>query len=161
MAGTLIFDFFKASEKDKAITAAKRYFQRAGAPVATVDVDQKVTKVHGVSTRLVHFGFADNQKVSFGVTETGDIYQVKLNDKVLPLRAQDDQAGAIAEIVAAMAKGRAKFQAALARVKVDLPQTIRTAAPNVEKDLKQKIALLDESISEARQTLADLRAISE
>lgn len=79
---TLIFDFYNLSGKDKAIASAKRFFARAGATVTSVDVEAKVKKVLGVDTREVQFGFADSQTVSFGVTGTGDIYQVKVRAEV-------------------------------------------------------------------------------
>lgn len=160
MNKVLIFDFFKASEKDKSITKAKRYFEQAGALVTSVDVDAKVKRVAGVSFRDVHFGFADSQTVSFGVKETGDVYQVKVNGKLTPLKHQDDHLQAIGELVAAMAKGRAKFQAALAKVKVALPKGIRTAAPKMEVALREQIAAVDQAIDAAKTRLAELQPAS-
>lgn len=155
---TLIFDFFELSHKDSSIKAAKRYFAKAGATVTSVDVDAKVRRMAGQSYREVQFGFADSQTVSFGIKSTGDVYQVKVNGKLTPLKAQDDHAKAVVEIVAAMNKGRAKFQVALAKVKVDLPKAIRTAAPKMEQALREKIAAVDEAISAAQETLASLTA---
>ena len=83
----LIFDFYNLNGKDKSVAAAKRYFARAGATVTSVDVDTKIKKIMGVESREVQFGFADSQTVSFGVTGTGDIYQVKVNSKRLPMNA--------------------------------------------------------------------------
>lgn len=157
---TLIFDFFKASEKDKSIAKAKRYFEQAGALVSSVDVDAKVKRVAGVSFRDVHFGFADSQTLSFGIKETGDVYQVKVNGRLTPLKHQDDHLKAIGELVAAMAKGRAKFQAALAKVKVELPKSIRTAAPKIEVALREQIAAVDDAIVAAQERLAELQPAS-
>ncbi len=154
---TIIFDFFELSHKDSAIKKAKRYFAQAGATVTSVDVDAKVRRMAGVSYREVQFGFADSQTVRFGIKQTGDVYQVKINGKLVPLKAQDDHVKAIGEIVAGMNKGRAKFQAALAKVKVDLPKSIRTAAPKMEQALREKIAAVDEAIGVAQETLASLR----
>jgi len=160
MAKQLIFEFFDPSAKDKSIVKAKRYFEQAGALVTSVDVDANVKRVASVSTRAVHFGFADSQTVSFGVTASGDVYQVKINGRLTPLKNQDDHLKAIGEIVAAMAKGRAKFQAALAKVKVDLPKGIRTAAPKMEVVLREQIAAVDEAIGAAQTRLAELRPAS-
>lgn len=154
----LIFDFYNVSGKDKAITAAKRYFARAGSTVTSVDVDTKTKKIAGIESREVQFGFADSQSVSFGVTATGDIYQVKINGKLIPMRNQDDHVKAVAEIVAHMDKGRSKFQAALAKAKVALPPSIRTAAPKLEQVLREKISAVDEAITEATEKLASLKA---
>jgi hypothetical protein len=154
---TLIFDFFELSEKDASIKKAKRYFEQAGASVTSVDVDSKVRRAAGVSYREVQFGFADSQSVSFGVKNTGDVYQVKVNGKLTPLKAQDDHLKAIGEIVAAMTKGRAKFQAALAKAKVALPASIRTAAPKMEQALREQITAVDEAIVAATERLAALQ----
>lgn len=155
---TLIFDFFELSHKDSSIKAATRQFAKAGATVTSVDVDGKVRRTMGQSYREVQFGFADSQTVSFGIKSTGDVYQVKVNGKPLPLKAQDDHEKAIVEIAAAMNKGRAKFQAALAKVKVELPKSIRTAAPKMEQVLRDRIAVVDDAIGVARETLASLTA---
>lgn len=156
----LIFDFYNLTGKDKSITAAKRYFARAGATVTSVDVDAKTKKVLSVETRDVQFGFADSQTVHFGVTATGDIYQVKINGKLIPIKYQDDHAKAIGEIVAAMDKGRGKFQTALSKVRATLPPSIRTAAPKLELVLREKISAVDEAIGAAQQKLASLQAHS-
>lgn len=159
MDKTLIFGFYELSDKDKSIAKAKRYFAQAGANVTSVDVDAKVKRTMGVSFREVQFGFADSQTVSFGVKNTGDVYQVKVNGKITPIKSQDDHLKAITEIVAAMDKGRAKFQAAMAKVKVALPASIRTAAPKMEQVLREKIVAVDEAITAAKEKLASLQAV--
>lgn len=156
MAKALIFNFFELSGKDESIKKAKRYFSQAGATVTSVDVDAKVRRTLGISYREAQFGFADSQTVSFGITQSGDVYQVKINGKPFPLKSQDDHIKAISEIVAGMSKGRAKFQAALAKVKIALPGTIRTAAPKMEQVLRDKIVAVDEAIAVAQETLATL-----
>ena len=40
----------------------------------------------------VDFTFADGQTVTLAVKETGDVFEVKINGKVQPLRNQDDHA---------------------------------------------------------------------
>jgi len=157
-AKNLIFDIYNLSHKDKSVAAAKRMFARAGATVATVDVDAKTKRTSGIEYREIQFGFSDSQTVRFGVNASGDVAQVKVNGKVVPLKNPDDHAAAITEIVAFMDKGRTKFQAAMAKAKVMLPATIRSAAPKIEAVWRSKIAGLDEAIGEATQTLADLKA---
>ncbi|WP_321946571.1 hypothetical protein [Paraburkholderia sp. J10-1] len=154
----LVFDFFNLSNKDAAIKKASRYFLRAGATVASVDVLPTVKRLAGVEYREVQFGFADSQTVLVGVTATGDVGQVKLNSKALPIKAQDDHVAAISEIVGAMDRGRKRFQAALTRVKVALPPSIRTAAPKIEQELRERIAVVDEAIEGAKQRVVVLEA---
>ena len=156
----LIFDIYNLSHKDKSITAAKRAFARAGAEVTSVDVDTKTKKTLGVEYREVQFGFADSQTIRFGVNATGDVAQVRLNGKSVPLKHMDDHGAAIEELVALMTKGRSKFQAALVKAKVQLPASIRSAAPKVEQVLRDKITAIDEAITEATQKRDELKALA-
>lgn len=157
----LIFDFYNLSGKDSATKAAKRYFLRAGAQVTSVDVEPNTQSIGGVEYREVQFGFADSQNVRFGVTASGDVAQVKVNGKSIPIKAQDDHVKAIAEIIRVLDQGRKRFQAAMARVRVTLPPSIRTAVPNVEKQLREQLATVDESIVAAKQRLQALQARAE
>jgi Asp-tRNA(Asn)/Glu-tRNA(Gln) amidotransferase A subunit family amidase len=154
----LIFDIYNLSHKDKAIADARRAFARAGATVATVDVDAKTKKTLGVEYREVQFAFADSQTVRFGVNASGDVAQVRINGKAVPLKNPDDHGAAIKEIVAFMDKGRTKFQAAMAKVKAPLPPTVRTAAPRLHDAWKEKVSGLDTAIEEATTRRDELRA---
>jgi hypothetical protein len=154
----LIFDIYNLSHKDKAIADAKKAFKKAGATVVSVDVDAKTKKALGIEYREVQFGFADSQTVRFGVNASGDVAQVRINGKAVPLKNPDDHAEAIKEIAAAMDKGRTKFQAALAKTKTPLPPTVRTAMPKVLDAMKAKVSALDEAISEATVTRDGLLA---
>ncbi len=154
---TLIsFDDLKAGAK--ALKKLAQAFMRAGTPVAATDVDPKTKRTSGMNYRVVLLTFADNQKVQLGVKTTGDIFEVKINGSVLPIKAQDDQRKAVAEIVKALDSGRAKFQAKLARQKVALPKGITTAAPKMEQKLAQASADLDDQIAKAKTRVNELRA---
>lgn len=156
---TLIFGFYELSDKDSSIKKAKRYFAQAGVVVTSIDVDAKTKRAMGTSFREVHFGFADSQTVSFGVKNTGDVYQIKVNGRLTPIKSQDDHLQAIKEIAALLDKNRAKFQAALAKVKVALPASIRTAAPKMEQVLREKIVSVDDAIAAAKEKLSSLQAL--
>ena len=147
----LIFDIYNLSHKDKAIKDATKAFARAGATVATVDVDATTKRALGIEYREIQFGFSDSQTVRFGVNASGDVAQVRINGKAVPLKNPDDHGAAIKEITAFMAKGRTKFQAAMAKVKAPLPPSIRTAAPKLHEAWQSKVSALDESIAEATE----------
>ena len=97
------------------------------------------------------------QIVTFAVNKTGDIFQVKLNGKVLPIRNQDDQQKALKEIADAMDKGRTAFQKRMALIKVQPPVSVRTAAPKMEKVLAERQTTLDQEIEAAKAELAEIR----
>lgn len=150
------FDDLKAG--NKALGKLAQAFRRAGAPVATTDTDPRTRRTSGVNYRQVQIGFTDSQTVTLGVKTSGDIFEVKVNGSVLPIKNQGDQRKAVGEIVKALEAGRAKFQAKMARQKVALPQGISTAAPRMEQKLAAASAELDNRIAAAEARVAELRA---
>jgi len=134
----ILFSFDDMSSKDKATKQSIRYFNRAGATVASSDVDAKIKKSSGISYREMLMTFADSQTVKFKVKESGDIYQVLINGRLTPIKNQDDHVKAVSEIVKHLDSGRTKFQAKMAKAKVKLPPRVRTAAPNMIKALTEK-----------------------
>lgn len=150
------FDDLKAG--NKALGKLAQAFRRAGAAVATTDTDPRTRRTSGVNYRQVQITFTDNQTVTLGVKTSGDIFEVKVNGAVLPIKNQGDQRKAVGEIVKALDAGRAKFQAKLARQKVALPQGITTAAPRMEQKLAEASAELDNRIAAAEARVAELRA---
>lgn len=153
----ILFSFEDFSSKDKASKAVVRHFSRAGASVVQADASGSIRRSSGVSYRELALAFADSQQVMLRIKQTGDIFQVLLNGKVLPIRNQDDHSKAIAEVVKAMDSGRTAFQKKLARAKVKLPPSIKTAAPKMEQALAEKRDALRDAIADARQRLEELR----
>ena len=157
MAKNLAFNFDEmGSKKDAATRAVVRYFGRAGSHIVQGDVSPNVKRSSGVSYREMLLTFADSQVVIFAIKQSGDIFQVKLNGKVVPLKQQDDQVAAIGDVVKMMDACRSKFQAAMAKVRVKLPDGIRTAAPKLEIALQEKANALDEAISAINDDIAAL-----
>jgi len=77
---------------------------------------------------------------------------------VIPIRNQDDHAKAIKEMVALMDRGRAAFQKKLARQKVKLPSSVKTAAPKMEVALQKRRDELASQVAAAKAQLAELNA---
>jgi len=154
----LIFDFGELSAKDRAAKNAVRAFHRAGANVIESDVGGGIKRSSGISYRELHLTFADSQRVTVRIKQSGDIFQVLLNGALLPIRNQDDHVKAIAEIAKAMDGGRAKFQKRLAAAKVATPPGIRTAAPKMEQVLTEKRDSLKTAIAEVREEIEKVRA---
>lgn len=154
----LLFSFEDLSSKDKAIKQASRYFSRAGANVVQHEVPAMVKRMAGISYREMALTFADSQRVVLRVKQTGDIFQVLLNGKVLPIKSQDDHVQAIAEIVQAMDAGRSRFQKLMAAAQVRPPAGIRTAAPKMELVLTEKRDALRGAIDEVRRQIEALKA---
>ena len=111
------------------IKAAKRLFTQAGAPVVSVEIEEKLRRSAGISYRNVSFAFGDSQVVMMSVKATGDIFQVKLNGKVL----------------------------ALARASVSLPAPVKTAAPRMLEQLRVVLADKLEALELAKEWLVTLQ----
>lgn len=156
---TILFDF-SASGAARAVSEVKRVFQRAGQQIVSSDVAQGVKKRAGIAFRNVLFTFADGQTVDLAVKETGDIFEVKINGKVQPLRQQDDHIKAVGEIASYLDRKRDAFQRALARVKVPLPPSIRTSRKNMLAAKVVKRDALREAVGIKREELAELAASS-
>jgi hypothetical protein len=153
----LLFSFEDLSTKDKAAKQVMKYFSRAGANVVQQDVNTSVKRSSGVSYREMSLTFSDSQQVVLRIKQTGDIYQVTLNGRILPIKNQDDHVKAIAEIVAAMDAGRTKFQKLVAAAKIKTPPGIRTAAPKIEQVLTEKRDSLKAAIAHVIEETAKLR----
>lgn len=157
MAKNVLFTFDDLA-KGRATKALQSFFMRAGAQVVETDYSASIKRTSSISYREMTMSFADSQVVMFRIKQTGDIYQLLLNGKVLPLRYPDDHKAAIGEVVKAMDAGRAAFQKKLAAAKVALPPSIRTAAPRLEKVLTEKRDQLKEAIAATRDQAAKIRA---
>lgn len=153
----LLFSFEDLSAKDKAAKQAVRFFSRAGANVVQQDVPATVKRSSGITYREMTLTFADSQQVVLRIKQSGDIFQVLVNGKVLPIKNQDDHVKAIAEIVQAMDAGRSRFQKLLAAAQARPPAGIRTAAPKMEQVLTEKRDALKAAIAEVRSQIEAIK----
>lgn len=160
MAKNIIFDFKTLNQKDKTVKTITSAFKRAGAEVVKVEIAPNMKRTAGVSFKELNLSFADSQIVTFRIKETGDIFQVLLNKKAIPIRNQEDHVMAIGEVVTAMESGRRAFQQKLARVKVKLPPSIKSTVPKKHEILKSRKQELLEAIEEAEKELAELKAVA-
>lgn len=158
MATDFLISFDDLKAGSAAVKRLVQAFTRAGATVASSDIDPKTRRTSGVNYRQVLITFTDNQKVLLGVKTTGDIFEVRVNGAALAIKNQDNQIKAVGEIAKALDAGRAKFQAKMARTKVALPKGITTAAPKMELRLQEAEATLDQEIAAAKARVAELRA---
>lgn len=154
----LLFSFEDlGTKKDKTMKELSKIFAQAGTPVVDVAIDEKIKRVAGVSTRNITLTFADSQTITLSVKQSGDIYEVKVNNKVLPIKHQDNHKKAVIEMINALDAGRTKFQAALARTVVTLPKSVKTAAPKMVDALKAELAEKQAAIEAADVRLAELQ----
>jgi hypothetical protein len=156
MAKVQIFNFDELSSDGKAAQRMAKAFTRAGANVVQTESDGRIKRTLSVSYKELAFTFADGQQITLQIKKTGDVGTVKLNGKAVPIKNQDDQNKAVAELVQLMEANRAKFQAALAKKKAALPKGIKTAAPKMQEVLTARVAELDTQIDEKKASIASL-----
>jgi hypothetical protein len=133
-------------------------FTRAGLDVIDVGSDGKTKRIAGVSYREVTLTFADSQRLGLRIKATGDVYEVRINGKVTPVKAQDDAAKAVTELVRMLDKGRGRFQKRMAALAMKPPEGAKTAAPKLRDALTAQIAQVDAEIADATQELEALQA---
>jgi len=154
----IIFDFDKTnlSGETVGIGKAKRLFRRAGTQVVEVNIEQKTRRTAGISYRKIFLSFIDSQTVEIWATRSGDIFRVKVNNSIKPIKNQTDHAAAIGEIANYLDAGRAKFQAKLAKAKVKIPPSATTARIPLLKKLEEKYTGLQEAISASKERLGNI-----
>lgn len=154
---TLVLNFENLAN-GKAIKAMQKAFARVGTFVVTAEADPKVKTSAGVKYKTLNLSFNDGQKMSLDAKSTGDVFQVRVNGKVMPIKNHENIDKAIVEIVNVLDKGRAKFQAKMTRVKVELPKGLKSTAKKQHELLKETVSELDMQIEEATQRRDELKA---
>lgn len=158
MPATNPLDFSSAASAATALKKVKQLMIRAGQAVVATEFIDKPKRTNGITYREAFLTLASGQGVTLRVTAAGDIYQVLLNNSVVPIKAHDDTAKAVAEIAALAEKNQAAFQKAQARKAIALPPGMTTPAPKMAAVLAERVAQLDTQIAERRATVAGLQA---
>lgn len=154
----LLFSFNDLSSSGRVEKKLKTYFGNAGANAISIDVDSKIKRTAGFKNRQISLTFADSQTVAMQIKESGDVFQVKLNGRVIPIKSQDDHKAAIAEITAKMDAGRTAFQKKLAKAKAPKPKGVKVSRKKRLDVVTEKRDGLKEAIADVRQQIADVRA---
>ncbi|MET4710879.1 hypothetical protein [Endozoicomonas lisbonensis] len=148
----LSFDFKNFNEKG--LSKVKKEFESNGLVVTSIDADNRVRRQSGVPTKRATFNIADGQQVVLQATSEGAVFQVRLNSRVIPVRAVDNLKAAIAEISNRVKANSSQFQKARRRratapKKVDKATVARTSA-------KARIVLYQQQAEELQQTVNEL-----
>ncbi|MBE6441342.1 MAG: hypothetical protein E7022_03285 [Desulfovibrio desulfuricans] len=128
-------------------------FAKFECPVASVDAPNKAKRESGMLVKSFTLIFEDGQKMLVKVKAGGTIYQVKLNNKVVPVRNVDNMDKAVGEMIDyvhdnAKAYARAKIQRERRK--------IRPTKPSVTTTRQEKLAQATEDLQQLTQTNADL-----
>lgn len=147
-----------ATNASNAMRRVSQLLTRAGLTVIDIASDGKQRTLAGIKFREVTLSFSDSQSLTLRIKATGDVYEVRVNGKVTPMREQNDPAKAVAELVKLLDATRARHQKRLAALAMKPPEGARTAAPRLKEALKTQIAEVDAAIAEARTELAAIEA---
>lgn len=144
-------------------------FEKWGYPVAKVDAPNKGKRDSGVMVKNFTLTFEDGQQLLVRVKAGGTIFQVKLNNRVVPVKHVDDMEKAIGEMIDylyynAKAYARAKAQREKRKITPPAPSVTTTRKEKITKAKEELQALaqsngdLDKQLSETNATMATNRA---
>lgn len=152
-----MLNYASLKETDPKVKALIRAFGVAGAVVISTSADATASKRAGIEYKALHFTYADSQRVSLLVKRTGDVFEVRINDRPVPVRSQDNTKAAAEEIAGKMAAGRARFQKAMTATKAPMPSaSIRVSRSTLLTQLTERRDGLKEQVGVARERLASL-----
>lgn len=157
MPATNTLDFSSAQAAAKAIKKISQIMIRAGQPVVGSEFTEKARRVAGITYREATITVASGQMVALRVNSTGDIFQVRINGTVQPLKNQTDSDKAVAEIAGMLEKGQVAFQKAQARKEIALPKGMSTPVRKQAAVYAEREAQLDTQIADRKATVEDLK----
>lgn len=143
----------KLNYKDPAKTLHTLFKRGAADVLLGTSCNQTEKSSSGMKFKEALVTFKDGQTLMLRLKQTGDVFQALLNGKVLPVKAQDDDKAAIAEIVAKVKSNSDTYQKSLSAQKIALPSGVKTAAPTMLQTLRARNAQLDAQIAEAKAQL--------
>lgn len=112
-----VFDFARFDVEG--VQPIKDAFEKAGLTVVDVEASNKAARRSGYQVKQATFFFGDGQRVVMMLKNDGDgqgdIYQVKLNSRVVPVKNVDDMDKAVAEVAAMAGANSASFVKAARR----------------------------------------------
>lgn len=149
------FDFDNFDEKG--LAGVRREFEKAGASVIDIEASNKSRRMSGYATKSATIYFEDGQSLTLRIKGDGDVFQVKLNSRVVPIANVDSMKKAVGEMARYVESNAPAWKKAQRRKQ-------QRAKVN-KKDLKakpmpraKKIEALDEEVTTLRSTLAELEA---
>jgi len=140
-------DFDKLTEAG--LKPILKRFSKWNCPVATVDAPNKSKRESGFLVKYFTLVFEDGQQMLVRVKADGTVFQVKLNNKVVPIKNVNDIDKAIIEMVDyvqdnAKAYARAKMQREKRKIKPPIPSIKTTRQEKITHE-KEKLEQISQS----------------
>ena len=122
-------------------------------PVASVDAPNKAKRESGFLVKNFTLTFEDGQKMLVRVKADGTVFQVKLNNKVVPIRHVDDLDKAVIELVDYVQENaRAYERAKIQREK----RKLLPPKPSITLSRKEKLKQSREALQQLTDSNQDL-----
>ena len=156
----LLFDIKDLSTEADSMKRLIKMFSQLGETLVSHDVEKTLKRSAGITYKNVDLTFADSQTVTLAIKNTGDIWQVKVNNKLTPLRNQDAHKpeAVIQEIVQKIKAGRTAYQKALAN-KVKADDVVKSAkSSGLKNTQKMRVASLEEQVTAIDALIAERSA---
>ena len=139
-----------------------KVFEKQQCPVASVDAPNKSKRESGMLTKSFTLTFEDGQNLQIRVKADGTVYQVRLNNKVMPIKHVDDLDKAVTEMIDyvqdnAKAYERAKIQREKRKIRVTKPAVLTSRKEKIAQ-AKEELDQLDASNTALEQQKAELDA---
>lgn len=139
-----------------------KVFEKQQCPVASVDAPNKSKRESGMLTKSFTLTFEDGQSLQIRVKADGTVYQVRLNNKVMPIKHVDDLDKAVTEMIDyvqdnAKAYERAKIQREKRKIRVPKPAVLTSRKEKIAQT-KEELDQLDASNTALEQQKAELDA---
>lgn len=154
-------DYKTLSTEEKGVKELVRTFKKKGAEIVAIDVPDKVKKTSGVAYKELFLTFADSQQVALRISEKNAIFQVMINNRLTPIKNQDDHDKAVIEMIDLMDAGRKAFTKKLEARAMEVPLEEKTSTSAMRVELQAKRDGLKESIASLESELVELHAAHE
>lgn len=148
----LTLNFEKLTEKN--LEPIAKRFKECGYNVVKIDAPNQARRESGMLIKNFSMTFEDGQTILCRVKAGGTIFQVKLNNKVMPIKAVDDMKKAIQEMADYMYGNAKSF--ARARAQREKRKIKGETRPSVTTTRAEKIAKAREELDALLQNIAEM-----
>lgn len=142
---------FNFDDPQKDLNKIKKQFEKAGLTVIDASSDDTIKRMSGYPTKTLTVYFDDGQSVLIRIKKGGDVFQVKLNSTIIPVRNVSHLNKAVKEIALKVSGNSASWTKAQRR---------KQSAQKVnENDTKPRPVSRKGKIKQATQEVSELESL--
>lgn len=160
-SGQLALPFDKLTENN--LKPIIKKFEKLGCSVAKVDAPNKARRESGFLIKHFTLVFEDGQQMLVRIKADGVIFQVKLNNKAVPVKHVDDMDKAIGEMYDylyynAKAFERAKLQRERKKIKPPVPAVTTSRKEKIIK-VREELGIINQNNEDFDSQFAEKRTV--